>query len=54
MEKNLQDFQPSRNRREVIPHHLFEIKGKAFMVALHDDTEPKTIRQALSSRAGKE
>lgn len=35
--------------RESIPYYHFEIERKTFIVASHDDDEPKTIHEALSS-----
>ena len=48
MEQDHEKSQPRRSNHERIPHHCFEIEGEAFMSA-HDEEEPKTTQQALSS-----
>ena len=48
MEQDPEQSQPRRSNRERISCHRFEIKGEAFMIS-HDEEEPKTIQQALSS-----
>ena len=53
MEKGHEQSQPRCSDRERIPCCLFEIEGEAFMID-HDEEEPKTIQQALSSSKAKE
>jgi hypothetical protein len=45
--------QPQLRRRKCrnLPRRRFEIEGEAFMIALHDDDEPRTVQEALSSFA---
>ena len=43
-----QEFEMRRSNRGKIPRRRFEIEGEAFMVALHDDLEPKSVHEALS------
>ena len=38
----------------VIPRRRYEIEGEACKIALSDDAEPKTVKQALSSHASKD
>ena len=49
-----QDPQQQKSKCGTIPHHHYEIKGEAFMVAPQDDDEPRTIEEALSSFISKE
>ncbi|KAL1209598.1 Retrovirus-related Pol polyprotein from transposon TNT 1-94 [Cardamine amara subsp. amara] len=44
----LQEFELRKSNRGKIPRRHFEIEGEAFMVALHDDLEPKSVYEALS------
>ena len=51
-----QDHEKSQSRqstREQIPRRRFEIEGEAFMIAPHDDEEPKNVKEALSGPKGK-
>ena len=48
------DTELRRSKRGTIPRRRFEIEGEAFMVAPHDDAEPKNIKEALSSPASNE
>ena len=43
-----------KSKRESILHLRFEIKGEAFMIALQDKAEPKSLKEALSSLVAKE
>ena len=40
--------------RERIFRRRFEIEGETFMIAPHDDEEPKNVKEALSSPKAKE
>jgi hypothetical protein len=51
LENDSQQPQPRRSNRGYIPRRRFEIEGEAFMIAPHDDDEPKTVQEALSSSA---
>ena len=53
MEQDHEQSQPRCSNSERIPHHRFEIKGEAFMIA-QDKEEPKTIQHALSGPEAKE
>ena len=54
VEQDHEKFQPRQSTRERIPRRRFEIEGEAFMIALYDDEEPKTVNEALSSPKAKE
>ena len=54
MEQDHEKSQPRQSTRERIPYRRFEIEREAFMIALHDDEEPKTINEALSGSKDKE
>ncbi len=51
LEVDSQQPQPRRSKRRNLPRRRFEIEGEAFMIALHDDDEPRTVQEALSSSA---
>ena len=53
MEQDHEPSQPRCSNCEKVPHRRFEIEGEAFMIA-HDEKEPKTIQEALSSSTSKE
>ena len=44
-----QDTPLRRSTRETVPRRRYEIEGEAFMVASHDDVEPRTVKEAFSS-----
>jgi hypothetical protein len=46
--KDSQQPQPHRSKHGNLPRRRFEIGG-AYMIALHDDNEPRTVQEALSS-----
>ncbi|CAA7035581.1 unnamed protein product [Microthlaspi erraticum] len=43
-----QDIELRRSNRGNVPRRRFEIEGEAFMVALYDDLEPRSVQEALS------
>ena len=47
MEQDHEKSQPHQSTRERIPRRRFEIEGEAFMIASHDDEEPKNVNEAL-------
>lgn len=51
LEVDSQQPQPRRSKRRILPRRRFEIEGEAFMIAPHDDDEPRTVQEALSSLA---
>jgi len=51
LEVDSQQPQLRRSKRRNLPRRRFEIEGEAFMIALHDDDEPRTVQEALSSSA---
>jgi hypothetical protein len=51
LEVDSQQPQPRRSKRRNLPRRRFEIEGEAFMIASHDDDEPRTVQEALSSSA---
>ena len=53
MEQDHEQSQPRRSNSERIPHRCFDIEGEDFTIA-HDEEEPKTIQQVLSSPKAKE
>ena len=42
-----------RSKCESIPYRRFKIEEEALMIALQDEAEPKTLKEALSSPATK-
>jgi hypothetical protein len=46
-----QQPQPRRSLSRNLPRRHFEIEGEAFMIALHDNDEPRIVQEALSSFA---
>ena len=54
MEKDHKQSQPRQSSRERIPRRRFEIEGEVFMIALHDDEEPKTVNDDQSGPEAKE
>ena len=54
MEQDHEKSQPRQSTRERIPRRRFEIKGEAFMIAPHDDENPKNVKEALSGPKAKE
>ena len=46
--------QSRQSTRERIPRRQFEIEREVFMIAPHDDEEPKNVKEALSSPKAKE
>ena len=51
LEVDSQEPQLRRSNRGNIPRRRFDIEGEAFMVAPHDDDEPRTVQKALLSSA---
>ena len=49
--KDSQQPQLRRSKRGNLPRRRFEIEGEAYMIAPHDDDEPTTVQEALSSSA---
>ncbi|CAA7045970.1 unnamed protein product [Microthlaspi erraticum] len=43
-----QDIELRRSNRGNVPRRRFEIEEEAFMVALYDDLEPRSVQEALS------
>ena len=54
VEQDHEKSQPRQSTRERIPRRRFEIEGEAFMIAPHDDEEPKNVKEALSGPKAKE
>ena len=54
VEQDHEKSQPRQSTHERIPRRRFEIEGEAFMIAPHDDEEPKNVKKALSSPKAKE
>ena len=54
IEQDHKQSQPRQSTRERIPCRRFEIEGEAFMIAPHDDEEPKTVNEVLSNPKAKE
>ena len=54
VEQDHEKSQPRQSIRERIPRRRFEIDGEAFMIAPHDDEEPKNVKEALSGPKAKE
>ena len=54
MEQDHEKSQPRQSTRERIPHRRFEIERETFMIAPHDDEEPKNVNEALSGPKAKE
>ena len=53
MEQDHKKSQPRQSTRERISRRRFEIEGEAFMIAIHDDEEPKNVKEALSGPKAK-
>ena len=47
MEQDQKQSQSRQSTREQISRRRFEIERKVFMIASHDDKEPKTVNEAL-------
>ena len=54
VEQDHEKSQPRQSTRERIPYRRVEIEREAFMIALHDDEEPKNVNEALSGPKAKE
>ena len=54
MEQDHEQSQPYQGTCEQIPPRRFEIEGEVFMIAPHDDEEPKNINEALFGPKAKE
>ena len=54
VEQDHEKSQPRQSTRERIPRRRFEIEGEVFMIAPHDDKEPKNVKEALSGPKAKE
>jgi hypothetical protein len=46
-----QQPQSRKSKRGNLPRCRFEIEGEAYMIAPHDDDEPRTVQEAFSSSA---
>ena len=53
MEQDHEQSQSHQSTHERIPRHRFEIEGETFMIAPHDDEEPKNVNEALSGLKAK-
>ena len=54
MEQDHEKSQPRQSTHERILHRRFEIEREVFMIAPHDDEEPKNVKEALFGPKAKE